>query len=102
MAGGGIASIGTGNIIGGETFEFEFGKSGIVQPGSYELDFDVSLLIQGEQSNSPIPGSFANGTGQFEFSLDRLNHIPDTGSTLAFLSIGLIALGLIRSRPITP
>jgi VPDSG-CTERM motif len=60
-----------------------------------------SLQIEGEQINSPIPGSFANGTGQFEFRLDRLhgnNHVPDAGSTLAMLGMALCTLGGIARR----
>jgi hypothetical protein len=85
------------NIHGGETFEFEFEAfTGVLQPGSYQFSFGADLQIQGAQINTPIPGSFANGAGQFEFRLDRLqgnNHVPDAGSTLAMLGMALSALG---------
>jgi hypothetical protein len=65
------------------------------------VNFSATLQIEGEQNNSPIPGSFANGTGQFEFRLDRLhgnNHVPDAGSPLGLLGMALCTLGGIARR----
>ena len=45
--------------------------------------------------------ALANGTGQFEFRLDRLhgnNHVPDAGSTLGLLAFALGGLSLHRIR----
>jgi hypothetical protein len=69
------------------------------------VNFSATLQIEGEQNNSPIPGSFANGTGQFEFRLDRLhgnNHVPDAGSPLGLLGMALCTLGGIARREPNP
>jgi hypothetical protein len=40
----------------------------------------------------------ATGTGQFEFRLDRLHHVPDAGSTATLLGMALCTLGGIARR----
>jgi VPDSG-CTERM motif len=76
------------------------GLTGVLGPGDYRFSFGVHISIGSNTNIVVAPGTVGNGTGQFEFSLDRVppGRVPDAGSTLTLLSMALGSVAFMRRR----
>jgi VPDSG-CTERM motif len=64
------------------------------------------MVIGSTDKNAAVAGAFGSGTGQFEFTLDRVppGRVPDAGSTITMLGTALcILFGTARRvKSLTP
>jgi hypothetical protein len=86
--------------VGGFTFELSFGNV-ISHPNQHQLTFKGPATIFAPGFVSPTDARWIYTShigGAFDFRLISADLVPDSGTTIALLSLGLVAIGVCRPK----